>query len=298
MLTDFQIGVLGGDARQLQIIKKLCDADATLYLVGFEELDEEIPGAIKTEMDDIPTGELDAVILPVPGTDQEGYLDSHFSNYSPQLTKEWVQKLNRSCTIFTGITRDYLTDLCEESNLQLVPLFNRDDVAIYNSIPTVEGTVMMAIQYTDFTIHNSNVVTLGFGRTGKTVARIFQALGANVKVGARRQSDLARIFEMGFEPFHINDLSDHVEECDILINTVPHPIVNVKVIQNMQLHSIIIDLASKPGGTDFRYAKRRGIKAILAPGLPGMVAPKTAGDILASVISQILLEEKGERGNY
>jgi dipicolinate synthase subunit A len=298
MLTNYQIGVLGGDARQVQVIKKLCDADATVYLVGYDELEEDIAGATKTNMDHIPVEQLDAVILPVPATDFEGYLDAHFSDYSPQITKEWANKLNPSCIVFSGITNDYLDALCEEANVKLVPLFNRNDVAIYNSIPTVEGTIMMAIQYTDFTIHNSNVVVLGYGRVGKTLAKSFKALGAHVKVGARKKSDIARIYESGYEPFHTEDVSDKVSDCEILINTIPHPVVNVKVIQSLPQNSIIIDLASKPGGTDFRYAKKRGIKAILAPGLPGIVAPKTAGDILAGVIKQILIEEKGERGHF
>ncbi|TGU45664.1 dipicolinate synthase subunit A, partial [Mesorhizobium sp. M00.F.Ca.ET.186.01.1.1] len=57
-----------------------------------------------------------------------------------------------------------------------------------------------------------------------------------------------------------------------------------------------LDLASKPGGTDFRYAERRGIKALLAPGLPGIVAPKTAGQILAQTLSRLIAEQRITRG--
>lgn len=59
----------------------------------------------------------------------------------------------------------------------------------------------------------------------------------------------------------------------------------------MPAHTLVIDLASKPGGTDFRYAEKRGVKALLAPGLPGIVAPKTAGQILANVLSQLLIAD-------
>ena len=45
---------------------------------------------------------------------------------------------------------------------------------------------MMAIQHTDFTIHGSNVVVLGLGRVGMSVARTFHLLGSKVKVGARK----------------------------------------------------------------------------------------------------------------
>ena len=86
-------------------------------------------------------------------------------------------------------------------------------------------------------------------------------------------------------------LSQWVKDSDICINTIPHPIVTATVISKMPAHTLIIDLASKPGGTDFRYAEKRGIKALLAPSLPGIVAPKTAGNILANVLSQLLQDD-------
>ncbi len=84
-------------------------------------------------------------------------------------------------------------------------------------------------------------------------------------------------------------------DTDICINTIPHPIVTASVISKMPAHTLILDLASKPGGTDFRYAEKRGIKALLALGLPGIVAPKTAGQILANVLAQLLTDDLKER---
>ena len=86
-----------------------------------------------------------------------------------------------------------------------------------------------------------------------------------------------------------------VKDTDILINTIPLLIVTASVISKLPAHTLIIDLASKPGGTDFRYAEKRGIKALLAPGLPGIVAPKTAGQILANVLAQLLQEDLRKR---
>ena len=206
------------------------------------------------------------------------------------LLEEMVMKTPEHCTIFSGITNPYLNELINKTKRHHVLLFNRDDVAIYNSIPTVEGTIMMAIQHTDITIHGSNVVVLGLGRVGMSVARTFHLLGSKVKVGARKPEHIARITEMGLSPFHLDELTNYVSDTDILINTIPHLIVTAKVIAKMPVHTLIIDLASKPGGTDFRYAEKRGIKALLAPSLPGIVAPKTAGNILANVLSNLLEE--------
>jgi dipicolinate synthase subunit A len=102
---------------------------------------------------------------------------------------------------------------------------------------------------------------------------------------------------MGFEPFFMPDLARQAGDIDLLFNTIPNMIVTAQVIAGLPLRAVIIDLASKPGGTDFRFAEKRGIKAMLAPGLPGIVAPKTAGRIIANGLIQMLLEDLRLRGN-
>ena len=54
---------------------------------------------------------------------------------------------------------------------------------------------------------------------------------------------------------------------------------------------MIIDIASSPYGTDFAAANNLGIKAMQCPSLPGKVAPKTAGKIIADGILNIIKEE-------
>ncbi|WP_080846397.1 dipicolinic acid synthetase subunit A [Cytobacillus gottheilii] len=291
MLTGLQIAVIGGDARQLEIIRKLTELDAKLSLIGFEQLDHAFTGAAKEKLDEVDFSNIDHIILPVAGTSLEGKVETIFSNEKVYLNQEILDQTPSHCTVYSGISNDYLTGITEKANRKLVKLFERDDVAIYNSIPTVEGTIMMAIQHTDFTIHGSEITVLGLGRTGMSTARTFQALGAKVKVGARNSAHIARITEMGMTPFHMDDIDKAVANTDICINTIPHLVLTASVISKLPVHTLIIDLASKPGGTDFRYAEKRGVKALLAPGLPGIVAPKTAGQILANVLTQLIGEE-------
>ncbi|WP_179107165.1 dipicolinic acid synthetase subunit A [Sediminibacillus massiliensis] len=289
------VAVIGGDARYLEMIRQLTrNPDVELLLTGFEQLNQGFTGAKQVEFEDLKLNELHAIILPVPGMDSEGYIETVFSNKKIQLKEKWFQQLPENCLVFSGIATPALTSYTDKAGIKLIPLFNRDDVAIYNSIPTVEGTIMMAIQHTDFTIHSSKVIVLGFGRVGMTLASKFAAIGADVWVGTRYKEEMARITEMGLTPFHIDELSEISPECDILLNTVPALVVTKEVIRPMKSHSVIIDLASKPGGTDFKFAEQRGIKALPAPGLPGIVAPKTAGEILGNVVSQILKEHQQE----
>lgn len=297
MLTGLQVAVLGGDARQLEIIRKLTELDAKVYLAGFDQLEQSFTGAVKEKLEDLPFHELDAIILPVAGLQPTGDIETVFSPHHLRLTKEMLTKTPEHCMIFTGIGPPALVKLAEQTGKTLIRLFDRDDVAIYNSIPTAEGAVMLAIQHTNFTIHGSSVAVLGMGRVGMSVARTFASLGANVKLGARKSEHLARAIEMGLTPFAIDQLPKEAESLDIIINTVPSLVITAQAIAKMKPHTLIIDLASKPGGTDFQFAKKRSIEAILALGLPGIVAPKTAGQILAGVIAELLSSTENMKGD-
>lgn len=296
MLSGKHIVFLGGDARQLEIIKKCIDLRARVSLVGFDNLQNPFIEATNRELTPDLMKTVDVLILPIVGTDDRGNVESIFTKKTLVLTEELIEALPEQAVIYAGMAKPYLRYLCEKHGKRLVELLERDDVAIYNSIPTVEGALMMAIQNTDITIHGSACIVLGLGRVGMTLARTLHGLGAKVRVGVRQSELFARAYEMGLTPFQIEELSDQLEDVDLLFNTIPALVVTSRVIAHMPHRAVIIDLASKPGGVDFGYAKKRGIKALLAPSLPGLVAPKTAGRILAMTIVQDLSEQDGKGG--
>ncbi|TLS52253.1 dipicolinate synthase subunit DpsA [Paenibacillus antri] len=296
MLTGTQVAFIGGDARQLEVIQRLTELDASVTLIGFDNLKQAFNGATHAELTEDAFADLDAVLLPVVGTDDEGKVEGVFTSKELRLTDACFARLPKHAKVYAGIAKPYLRNLCQKHGIALIELLERDDVAIYNSIPTAEGALLLAIQNTDITIHGSTTLVIGFGRTGMTMARTLLGLGAKVLVGVRKEDHYARAYEMGFQPFHTSRLQQYVGDADIVFNTVPTPILTARVIAAMPPRAVIIDLASKPGGTDFRFAERRGVKALLAPGLPGIVAPKTAGRIIATVVSQLIMEDTAKRG--
>jgi dipicolinate synthase subunit A len=291
LFTGLQVAFLGGDARHLEIIQKFIELDAIVVLIGFEQIDDQFSGVSTAKLTKETLEKVDVLILPVVGTDDHGNVESIFSSDVLVLNDEYMGSLPKHAKIYTGIAKPYLRKLCTNCGLDLIELFNRDDVAIYNSIPTAEGALMMAIQNTDITIHGSRCMVLGLGRTGLTLAGMLQRLGAQVKVGVQKPNQFARATEMSFQPFYTKKLCDEVVNIDIIFNTVPEVILTAHVITHIPHRTVIIDVASKPGGTDFRFAEKRGIKALLAPSLPGLVAPKTAGRILANTLCQLIQDE-------
>lgn len=295
MLTGLKVTFIGGDARQLEVIEQLAELDASIQLIGFDNLQSAFNGVTRVKMLPEMLVESDAIILPVAGMEDDGQVTSIFSSEPLILTDAHLNAVPKHCTIYTGIAKPNLQLLCNRHSITLIELFARDDIAIYNSIPTAEGALMMAIQNTDITIHGSKSMVLGMGRTGFTVARTLQALGSIVQVGVRRPEHFARAWEMGLKPFYTKDLVDHVHPVDLIFNTIPSMIITAKIIVKIPHRTLIIDLASAPGGTDFQFAEKRGIKALLAPGLPGIVAPKTAGRIIGHTLSELLMEDAGKR---
>jgi len=132
---------------------------------------------------------------------------------------------------------------------------------------------------------------MGFGRTGITLARVLQALGAKTTVVARNVAQLVRAEEMRLETARYSQLDIFSGQVDVIFNTVPALVLNETILSCLPTGVLIIDIASAPGGTDFDAAKKLGIKAVLAPGLPGKVAPITAGRILAKVVPRLLAGE-------
>ncbi|NBI27415.1 dipicolinate synthase subunit DpsA [Chengkuizengella marina] len=297
MLTGMHVAFLGGDARQLEVIEKFSEMDASITLIGFDNLEPKYGGVKYAELKEDILKTIDVLILHAVVTNNTGKIDSIFSSKELLLTKNHLKSLPKHAKIYTGYSKPYFKNLCQENKIELIELFERDDVAIYNSIPTAEGAIMMAIENTDITIHGSNCIVLGLGRTGITLARTLKGVGAHVKIGVRKHEHFARASEMQLNPFYLNNLTNEVTDIDLLFNTIPTMIVTAQVIAHIPHRAVIIDLASKPGGTDFRFAEKRGIKAMIAPGLPGIVAPKTAGQIIAKSLIQLISEDSSEWGN-
>ncbi len=289
-LKGIRLAVIGGDDRELYFIPELQKLGAYIVGVGFEKA-PPLPGVtlVSSLLDAVR--EVDVLLFPMFGTDERGNVKGKYSNDPILLNKEVLQAIPTRVPLFIGWARPALKSAAEMMGIRIVETANLNEVAILNSIPSAEGAIQMAMEATKITIHGSQSYVLGLGRTGWTIARMLQGIGANVTGVARKAADLARAVEMGFKASHFSDLEEEIGRAEIIFNTVPHLILDRVILERVDREAVIIDLASIPGGTDFEYAQMLGIKASLAPGLPGIVAPKTAGKILAQVYPQLILRQ-------
>jgi dipicolinate synthase subunit A len=163
-------------------------------------------------------------------------------------------------------------------------------MAILNAIPTAEGAIQIAMEELPITLHNSNVLILGYGRIGKILAKMLHGIGANVYVEARKYADIAWIKSYCYKPVMLNEISQIIGDMNLVVNTIPSLILNCELLNKLNKDCLVIDLASKPGGVDFDKAKEFGIKAIWALSLPGKVAPVTAAEFIKNTVYNIIEE--------
>ncbi|MGC7870557.1 dipicolinate synthase subunit DpsA [Desulfosporosinus sp. SYSU MS00001] len=287
-LKGIRVAVIGGDERELYLIPELQKLGAYIVGVGFEKA-SPIPGVTFVSSLIEAVDKVDVLLFPMFGTDERGTVKAKYSASPIMLNKDVLQAIPTRVPLIIGFARPALKSAAEKMGIQLVETIYLDELAILNSIPSAEGAIQMAMEATNITIHGSESFVLGLGRTGWSLARMLKGIGAHVTGVARKPTDLARAVEMGIKGVHFADLEEEIGRAEIIFNTVPHLILDRVMLEKVAKDAVIVDLASIPGGTDFEFAQLLGIKAILAPGLPGIVAPKSAGRILAQIYPQLIL---------
>ena len=141
------------------------------------------------------------------------------------------------------------------------------------------------------TIQGLRALVIGNGRIGRAVAGRLSCLGADVTVSARRADDFARIEAACWHVLDTRQLAGHLAGFELVVNTVPAPVLGAAGLAELPFDCLLIDLASKPGGIDFDAAAALGRRAIWALSLPGKVAPISAARAIRDTIYTILQEE-------
>jgi len=296
VLEGIKVAVLGGDERQTVLVKSLAEQGALVMTAGMPEL--EITGVTKVDDPVAAVKNVDAVILPMQGINQKGEVFSSFKESPTISVKKIIRVMSPEVPLYTGVARFGLSDMAHRNGIKIVELNAMDEIAVLNSIPTAEGAIQIAMEKLPITIHGCSAFVLGLGRTGITLARALNGLGADVFVVARNPAQRARAVEMTLHSLSFSELAENVSRADVIFNTVPALVITRQILGRLKKDCLIVDIASVPGGTDFAAAKELGIEAVLALGLPGKVAPVTSGRMLARVISRLLWAEKRTRSRH
>ena len=271
--------VLGGDLRQVTVGRLLEEEGFKVSEIGIS--DEEF------SLDNIKNAQI--LILPIPVSSDGITLNAPFSKSRIKFS-DITDRINKNCLVLGAKMPKNMEDDLKSREIAYIDYFEREELIIKNAIPTAEGVIEIALSEMPITLFGSRVLVIGYGRVGKVIADKFKALGSDICVSARKCADFAWIKEKGIKAIHTESLENAVSEFDLVINTVPAKILDGRILENVRNDTLILDVASKPGGVDFEAAKRLGKNVIWALSLPGKTAPITSGKIIKETIMNILSE--------
>ena len=284
------IAIIGGDLRIVKLAEMLAKDNFKIKTYGLEKattLNEmsniKCCDSIQEALD-----EIDIIIGPIPLSSNNIEINAPFSKQIITL-EELAINLKQKIFIAGSIKKEFYQYI-DKNNTEVIDILEREELVVLNTIATAEGAIQIVMEETIKTIYNSNILILGFGRVGKTLANKLKALEANVYCEARKNEDLAWIKTYGYEPVNINDLNENLNKFDIIINTIPNLILGKEEMSRIKKECLLIDLASKPGGIDSKEANKQGIKMIWALALPGKVAPLTSAEFIKDTLYNILRE--------
>jgi dipicolinate synthase subunit A len=178
---------------------------------------------------------------------------------------------------------EHKKDSTEDHISHIFDYMKDDDIARKNAIATAEGAIMDADSLSEVNISESKCLVTGFGRCGMVLAEKLASWGAEVTIIARRKSQREEAVKRGYlaMPFCGNNILEKINHADFIFNTVPGMVIDEEFIENLKETAVVVDIASLPGGVDFKACELRGIKYSHSLSIPGKLSPKTSGDILA-----------------
>lgn len=185
--------------------------------------------------------------------------------------------------VFLGRTNEEAELLANSRNIAFDAYSNDEKFQSINSRLTAEGTLKIILERSPRGLADVFALVIGFGRTGAAVAKIFSDAGVRFDVASTssvRQAyalaqKVVRPQNFDFSPYNV------------IVNTVPKPIIADKDAMTLQEGTLYIDLASSPA-INLEYANYLGADASIYPALPAKVAPYSAAKAIFDYITEVL----------
>lgn len=294
MILNQTMAIIGGDTRQISLAARLAEKGAEIRAFGLPT--EQLSPNIKVCADwhDAIIG-ADTVILPLPVSPDGVRVSLPLAPAAECVRiEELLLLISPDILIAGGRFSPSVKAMAEEKGVRLFDYFKSEELQQKNALPTAEGAVSILMRESPETVSGLSVGVTGFGRVARALVKLLLAMDAKVTVAARKQADIESAAALGCDTVQLvngRSLSTLCQKTGVIFNTVPHWIFSADILAKMSKESLIIDLASAPGGVDAAAATAHGIRVIWALSLPGKYAPVTAGKIIADTLLSHMKKE-------
>lgn len=152
-------------------------------------------------------------------------------------------------------------------------LLQDEEYLAKNAAITAHCALKLALPHLSVTPEGCPVLILGWGRIGKCLGKLLQAMGAHVTIAARRPAQRGMLKALGYRSADYSELSESLSSFRLIYNTVP-----VKILSEDAKYgddSVAIELSSIPALPG---------AVIDGRGLPTRLAPESSGKLIAQTI--------------
>ncbi len=287
--TDFyRFSVLGGDMRQVYLAKLLAQQGHDVTVYGLCAPAGDSHGRMVTEVKTLKKAAEAADILLCPTPFLKAGKVFFQNPEDAACPEEFLSEVCSGKLIIAGAISEQLREKMREQGAECFDLMEDETVAVRNSIATAEGAIAEAIIQSPYNLSESRCLILGYGRCGTALAAYLRCLCRSLTVCARSPAARAKAAVCADEVTDFKNLYRVLKRSDLIFNTIPCEILNRHMVKHIPSESLILDLASAPGGVDLDAAKECGVRAAACPGLPGKYAPAASASVLADAVLKIL----------
>lgn len=266
--------ILGGDLRSVYLCRRLLQDGHKVQCFGLELSDA--PHCCHCDTLYAALEDTDCVILPIPTAD--GTLLRTPYGCTPLPLEAVSRALPKNIPVFgSGKLPFPMTDLTA-----------MECFAVGNAGLTAQAALLLILQNTQRSLLGQQILILGAGRIGILLGLQLRSLGAEVTLTSRRHECRAWCAAMGMGAVHTHRLSHILSMQDIVVNTIPAPVLDTADLALLPHNALLLELASLPGGFDATQAEALGLRTIIGRGLPGKYTPVGAADIIAETIYEEL----------
>lgn len=279
------ITILGGDLRQCYAAEYLASQGFAVMCCHTPDFPYQ-PGISRTDRLTEALGHSELILAPTPLT-RDGANLLQAETCSPCPLETLWEKLTPNHRFAAASLPAGCLNALEAAGCEILAYGSLPFCQEQNARLTAEGLLAEVIRLTPFALSSASLLLIGYGCCGAAIARLFLPLCRNLHVIEQDAEKRSMAKNNGILPVSRKEFAKILPECQIIINTVPAPVLDTA--QLAQLHSSchIFDIASAPFGFPENTTEICLLPYYRIPGIPGRFSPASAGKIVGKAIERM-----------
>ena len=286
-MNDLLILSAGGDRRCSLLSAKLSKVPGVTVFSCAQGLSEKNGLLPIRNLSECPAAP-DLLLLPIPLTRDGKTIPAPLLPEAELDLEELFPLLKTNTRVYGGLSapgRPFEAFLTEKG-ISFTDYLSDEVFTLKNADATAEGALLLAADLLPVTLRGTRVLITGGGRIAKSLTRLLTAYGTKVFAAARSERERCELSILGTETIPLSILSESgvLPKTRLLLNTVPAPILDGKMLSALPPSALIIELAGNPGGFTPDAHLLSGRLILQAPSLPGKTAPESGADWLFRLV--------------